>query len=170
MNGMQFAEGLALCAGKSMHPSGEIGGGGRDRCLDLMAALAKADVPDLARRLVRWKYLDDPGEPQGTVTALRARFPLPDALLGAAIWEWLAPAICLTCCGGRSNSAYLDVCPACGGTGVSQGRKGAPAGLSLEEWGQWEGRYRLALDGLHDLTRLACIRAAELLTEPEEAA
>lgn len=131
-------------------------------------ALAKADVPDIARRLVRWRYMDDPGEPETTLGALRARFRLPDALLGAIIWEWLSPAICLTCCGGQANYAHLDVCPGCHGTGMAVRRRGAPGGVTIEVWHWHEGDYQRALDDLHDLTRLACVRAAALLTENQE--
>lgn len=107
MNGMQFAEALALCAGKCGLPNLRPGGGDYN-CQDLLMALAKAEVPDLARRLVRWRCMDDPGEQGATTAALRAYFPLPDALIGAAIWEWLAPAICLTCCGGQANGLVRD--------------------------------------------------------------
>lgn len=164
MNGMQYAEALSRCAGKCTLPAPHTGGG-EHTCQDLLMALAKADVPDLARRLVRWRYMDDPGEQKATLGALRARFPLPDALLGAAIWEWLAPAICLTCCGGHHRYAQSEICPACGGTGMAAHRKGPPGGLTVEVWRQYERDYQRALDDLHDLTRLACVRSAALLTE-----
>ena len=168
MNAQQYAEVLALCAGRCTLPTGAAGGSGLT-CNDLLMALAKADVPDLARRLVRWRYLDEPGEREQTLTALRARFRLPDALLGAAIWEWLSPAICLTCCGGQANYAHLDSCPTCHGTGMAPKRHAPPAGLSAQEWQEWEPQYQSAVDQMHDLTRLACIQAAALLTEPENA-
>lgn len=167
MNGQQFAEALALCSGKCNLPSGSLGGSGRDRCGDLLMALAKAEVPDLARILVRWRYLDDPGERETTMGALQTRFRLPETLLGAAIWEWLAPAICLTCCGGQAAYAHVDACPACHGTGVPARRYGPPGGFSREEWPNWEAAYQRTIDDLRELTRLACIRAAALLTEPE---
>lgn len=166
MNGQQYAEMLSLCAGRCTLPTGAAGGGGLT-CHDLLMALAKADVPDVARRLVRWRYMDDPGEQEATLTALRARFPLPDALLGAALWEWLSPAICLTCCGGRANYAHLEVCPACQGSGIATKRHAPPGGLTVEVWRRYERDYQRALDDMHDLTRLACVRAAALLTEPE---
>lgn len=167
MNGQQFAEALARCAGKCGLPmSAQVGGSGL-ACLDLMAALGKAEVPELARRLARWKYLDDPGERTVTLGLLFDRFRLPDALLGAALWEWLSPAICLTCCGGQAQYAHLDQCPACGGTGVPNQRHAPPAGLSTTEWVIWEEEYHRTLAALHDLTRLACIRAAAWLTEPD---
>jgi hypothetical protein len=37
-----------------------------------------------------------------------------------------------------------------------------------EEWRRYERDYQRMLDDLHDLTRLACIRAAALLTENVE--
>ena len=166
MNGQQFAEALALCAGKCSLPTG-LAGRGELSCHDLLMALAKAEVPDIARRLVRWRCMGDTGGLE-TLKELRVRFPLPDALLGAAIWEWLSPAICLTCCGGQANYAHLEPCPKCGGTGVPSKRSAPPAGLSENEWAIWEGAYQRALDMMHDLTRLACVKAAELLTENEE--
>ena len=167
MNGQQYGEALSRCAGKCTLPAPHTGAG-EHTCHDLLMALAKAAVPDIARRLVRWRYMDDPGEQEATLGALRARFRLPDALLGAAIWEWLSPAICLTCCGGQANYAHLEPCPKCGGTGVPSKRSAPPAGLSENEWAIWEGAYQRALDMMHDLTRLACVKAAELLTENEE--
>ena len=163
MNGQQFAEALALCAGKCSLPTG-LAGRGELSCHDLLMALAKAEVPDIARRLVRWRCMGDTGGLE-TLKELRVRFPLPDALLGAAIWEWLSPAICLTCCGGQAQYAHLDVCPACQGTGLAARRSGPPAGLTVEVWRRYERDYQRALDDLHDLTRLACVRAAALLTE-----
>lgn len=163
MNGQQFAEALALCAGKCSLPTG-LAGRGELSCHDLLMALAKAEVPDIARRLVRWRCMGDTGGLE-TLKELRVRFPLPDALLGAAIWEWLSPAICLTCCGGRAQYAHLDACPTCHGTGVPPKRSAPPAGLLKEEWRRYERDYQRALDDLHDLTRLACVRAAALLTE-----
>lgn len=164
LNGQQYGEALSRCAGKCTLPAPHTGAG-EHTCHDLLMALAKADVPDIARRLVRWRYMDDPGEQEATLGALRARFRLPDALLGAAIWEWLAPAICLTCCGGQANYAHLDVCPTCHGTGMAVRRYGPPGGLTVEVWRRYERDYQRALDDLHDLTRLACVRAAALLTE-----
>lgn len=164
MNGQQYAEALALCAGKCTLPTG-LAGRGELSCQDLLMALAKADVPDVARILVRWRYMDDPGERETTWGALQERFRLPETLLGAAIWEWLAPAICLTCCGGQANYAHLDTCPACGGTAVPARRYGPPGGFSAEDWPAWEYLYQRTLDGLRDLTRLGCVRAAALLTE-----
>ena len=116
-----------------------------------------------ADRMAEWlKRADD-------ILAIMAEyFRLPDALLGSVIWEWLAPAICLTCCGGRANYAHLDLCPPCHGTGMAPRRAAPPAGLSENEWAIWEGAYQRALDMMHDLTRLACVKAAELLTENEE--
>lgn len=166
MNGQQYAEALALCAGKCTLPTGRAGRGELS-CQDLLTALAKADVPDLARILVHWRYLDDLGERETTIKTLRAYFPLPDALLGAAIGEWLAPAICLTCCGGQAVYAHQDVCPACHGTGVPARRCGPPGGFSAEAWPAWEGAYQRTIDGFRDLTRTACVRAAALLTETE---
>lgn len=166
MNGQQYAEALSRCAGKCTLPAPHTGGGDYT-CHDLLMALAKADVPDLARILVRWRYLDDPGEREATLGALQARFRLPETLLGAAIWEWLAPAICLTCCGGQAAYAHLDACPACHGSGVPARRYGAPVGFSAEDWPAWEHDYQQTLDDLRDLTRMACVRAAALLTEPE---
>ena len=168
MNGQQYAEALARCAGKCGLPAPHTGGLELS-CQDLMAALGKAEVPELARRLARWKYLDDPGESRETISRLRARAPhLSDALIAVAIREWLSPAICLTCCGGQAQYAHLDKCPACGGTGVPKRRKGPPAGLSAEAWDGLEPYFDRLLTDLHDLTRLACIRAAAWLTEPEE--
>ena len=167
MNGQQYAEALALCAGKCTLPTG-LSGRGELSCHDLLMALAKADVPDVARRLVRWKCMGDSGGME-TLKELRSFFGLPDNLLGSAIWEWLSPAICLTCCGGQANYAHLEPCPKCGGTGVPSKRSAPPAGLSENEWAIWEGTYQRALDTMHDLTRLACVKAAELLTETENA-
>lgn len=167
LNGQQYGEALSRCAGKCTLPAPYTGGSGLT-CHDLLMALAKADVPDLARRLVRWRYMDDPGEQGATLSALRARFALPDALIGAAIWEWLSPAICLTCCGGRAQYAHLDVCPSCGGTGIPKRRQAPPAGLSVEAWDGLEPYFDRLLADLHDLTRLACVRAAALLTENVE--
>ncbi len=261
MNGQQYAEALALCAGRCTLPTGAAGGSGLT-CHDLLMALAKAEVPDLARRLVRWRYLDDPGERDATWGALQERFPLPETLLGAAIWEWLSPAICLTCCGGQAHrimpepetrpdspimqalrailplvgapeadvrrmrwdqikgrmwqpgtrtitlsrrvmglitplhsespwvfpasdpqkpisqhaldrvlgrepapEADFGPCPACHGTGVPARRYGPPAGFSRDDWPTWEHDYQHTIDDLRDLTGLACIRAAALLTE-----
>ena len=168
VNGIQYAEALAQCAGRCTLPTG-LSGRGEVSCHDLLMALAKADVPELARRLVRWKYLDDPGESHETTRRLRDRSPhLSDALIAVAVWEWLSPAICLTCCGGRAQYAHLDVCPSCGGTGVPTRRQAPPAGLSVEAWDGLEPYFDRLLADLHDLTRLACIRAAALLTENEE--
>ena len=271
MNGQQFAEALALCAGKCTLPTG-LSGRGELSCHDLLMALAKADVPDVARRLVRWKCMGDSGGTE-TLKELRSFFGLPDALLGSAIWEWLSPAICLTCCGGQATrlmqddgvaegdspslralleliplvpatttelrkAEWADVdletrrwqvsadtqktlsrqavtivknlhaltgssvwlfpgrdpkkpisqatlnaalgvesppvpdfgpCPTCHGTGMAPKRHAPPAGLSPQEWRQWESQYQSAIDRMHDLTRLACIQAAALLTEPENA-
>ena len=167
MNGQQFGEALALCAGKCSLPTG-LAGKGEWSCQDLMMALGKAEVPDLARRLTRWKYMGDTGGNE-TLVVMVEYFRLPDALLGSAIWEWLSPAICLTCCGGQANYAHLEPCPKCGGTGVPSKRSAPPAGLSENEWAIWEGTYQRALDTMHDLTRLACVKAAELLTETENA-
>lgn len=164
MNGQQFAEALALCAGKCGLPNLRPGGGDYN-CQDLLMALAKAEVPDLARRLVRWRCMDDPGEQGATTAALRAYFPLPDALIGSAIWEWLAPAICLTCCGGQHRYATQAACPACGGTGMATKRHAPPGGLTVEVWRTYERDYQRMLDELADLTRTACVRAAALLTE-----
>ena len=113
-----------------------------------------------ADRMAEWlKRADD-------ILAIMAEyFRLPDALLGSVIWEWLAPAICLTCCGGRANYAHLDLCPTCHGTGMAVRRYGPPGGLTVEVWRRYERDYQRALDDLHGLTRLACVRAAALLTE-----
>ena len=167
VNGIQYAEALALCAGKCTLPTG-LSGRGELSCHDLLMALAKADVPDVARRLVRWKCMGDSGGME-TLKELRSFFGLPDALMGSAIWEWLSPAICLTCCGGRANYAHLDSCPTCHGTGMAPKRHAPPVGLSPKEWEEWEPQYQSAIDRMHDLTRLACIQAAALLTEPENA-
>lgn len=163
LNGQQYAEALALCAGKCTLPTG-LSGRGELSCNDLLMALAKADVPDVARRLVRWKCMGDSGGAE-TLKELRSFYGLPDALLGSAIWEWLSPAICLTCCGGQANYAHLDICPTCHGTGMAPRRAAPPAGLSPQEWVVWEPQYQNAVDQMHDLTRLACVRAAALLTE-----
>ena len=74
-----------------------------------------------ADRMAEWlKRADD-------ILAIMAEyFRLPDALLGSVIWEWLAPAICLTCCGGRANYAHLDLCPTCHGTGMAPRRAAPP--------------------------------------------
>lgn len=166
MNGQRYAEMLSRCAGKCGLPAPHTGGGDYS-CQDLLMALAKADVPDLARVLVRWRYLDDPGEREATLGLVFERFHLPDTLMGTVLWEWLSPAICLTCCGGQAQYAHVDACPACGGTGVPKRRLAPPAGLTVNEWAIWEAEYQRTLDGLHDLTRLACIKAAVFLTEPD---
>ena len=157
LNGQQYAEALAFCAGCCTLPTGSRGRGEID-CHDLMLALAKARVPDLAIKLVRWRYLDDPGN---TWSALRSEFQIPEHLLELAVYEWLQPVVCVTCCGGESRELRVGSCPSCGGTGV---RKKTALNNSLGKVLETHRRaYHEVYATLNDLTDLACSRAAELL-------
>ncbi len=169
MNGQQFAEALGMCAGKCGLPSLSLGGSMYD-CHDFMAALAKADVPDVARRLVRWKYMDDTKEALPTYAALCERYDhdqVKTALLAAALKEWLGSPVCTTCNGGQSNSVAMGVCPACGGTGIRKMRTVVQSNDPIKA-AIHQQTYDRIIGDIRDLAHECLVKGAALMTESSE--
>lgn len=162
MNGRQVAEALALCAGGCSLPTATSGGSGT-LCRDLMHALAIVRVPEVARLLVRTKYLME-----DRIREIRAQIESPPDLLETALREWLSPEVCLTCNGEGSRiiDARSVVCPTCQGN-----RVGAMPwwwhAKRIRDWDHRSEEYHILLSRLRSWEDMTLSAMAKRLSEPE---
>lgn len=133
-------------------------------CRDLMHALAIVRVPEVARLLVRTKYLleDRIGE---IVWQLNR---VPSDLLQAALREWLSPEVCLSC--GGDGSRIIDarsvVCPQCHGSGVGAMPWWWHA-RRIRDWDRRSEEYHILLSRLRSWEDMTLSAMARRLSEPE---